>query len=46
MHNTKRQCDSVVLNMHAPTKDISDDTKDGFYEELQRVFYQFSKYMI
>jgi hypothetical protein len=24
--------------------DKSDDTKDSFFEELQHVFYQFSKY--
>jgi hypothetical protein len=27
-------CD--ILNMHAPTKDKCDDTKDSFYEELEQ----------
>jgi hypothetical protein len=27
-----------VLNVLAPTEDKSDDTKDMFYEELERVF--------
>jgi hypothetical protein len=29
--------------MHAPTEDKSDDTKDGFYEELEHVFHKFPK---
>jgi len=39
-----RGCD--ILNLHAPTDDKSDDTKDSFYMELERVFDQFSKYHI
>jgi hypothetical protein len=27
----------VILNVHAPSKDKSDDTKDSFYKELERV---------
>jgi hypothetical protein len=38
-------CD-IVLNVHAPTKDKCDDTKDSFYEELGGVFDQFPKYHI
>jgi hypothetical protein len=30
--------------MHASTEDKCDDTKDSFYEELDRVFYPFPKY--
>jgi hypothetical protein len=30
-----------VLNLHASTKDRSDDIKDSFYDELQHVFNQF-----
>jgi hypothetical protein len=31
--------------VHAPTEDKSDDKKEGlFYEELERVVYQFPKY--
>jgi hypothetical protein len=28
--------------VHAPTEDKSDDTKDSYYEELERVLDQFS----
>jgi hypothetical protein len=35
-------CDTV-LNVHAPTEDKCDDTKDSFYEEQEDVFDQFSK---
>jgi hypothetical protein len=28
----------IVLNVHAPTEDETDDVKDSFYEELERVF--------
>jgi len=35
-----RGCDIIVLNVHAPT----DDTKDSFYMELERVLNQFRKY--
>jgi len=27
----------IVMNVHAPTEDKSDDTKDSFYEELECV---------
>jgi hypothetical protein len=30
-----RWCDIIVLNVHTPTKDKCDDTKDSFYEELE-----------
>jgi hypothetical protein len=33
-----RWCHIIVLNVHAPTKDKTDDVKDSFYEELERVF--------
>jgi hypothetical protein len=33
----------IVLNAHAPTEDKSDNTKDNFYEELERVFNPFLK---
>jgi len=29
-------CDIIDLNVHAPTEDKSDDTKDDFYEGLGR----------
>jgi hypothetical protein len=31
----------IVLNVHAPTEDKTDDVKDSFYEELERVFHKF-----
>jgi hypothetical protein len=31
-------CDNIVLNVHSPTQNKIDDTKDSFYEELERVF--------
>jgi hypothetical protein len=32
-----RWCQVIVLNVHAPTEDKTDDVKDSFYEELERV---------
>jgi hypothetical protein len=32
--------------MHAPTEDKSDDTKAGFYKEVECVFDQFLNYHI
>jgi isopentenyldiphosphate isomerase len=40
-----RWCHVIVLNVHAPTEDKTDDVKDSFYEELEQVFDQFSKYI-
>jgi hypothetical protein len=37
-------CHIIVLNVHASTEDKTDDVKDGFYEELERVFDKFPKY--
>jgi exonuclease III len=37
-------CHIIVLNVHAPTKDKTDDVKDIFYEELESVFDKFPKY--
>jgi hypothetical protein len=37
-------CHIIVLNVHAPTVDKTDDIKDSFYEELERVFDKFPKY--
>jgi hypothetical protein len=39
-----RWCDIVVLNVHGPTEDKTDDVKDSFYEELERVFDKFPNY--
>jgi hypothetical protein len=34
----------IVLNVHAPSEEKNDDSKDSFYEELGQVFYHFPKY--
>jgi hypothetical protein len=34
----------IVLNVHVPTEDKTDDVKDSFYEELECVFDKFPKY--
>jgi hypothetical protein len=34
----------IVLNVHVPCEDKSDDVMDSFYEELGRVFDQFPRY--
>jgi hypothetical protein len=39
-----RWCHVIVLNVHAPTEDKTDDVKGSFYEELERVFDKFAKY--
>jgi hypothetical protein len=39
-----RWCNIIVVNVHAPCEDTSDDIKDSFYEELGRVFDQFPRY--
>jgi hypothetical protein len=41
-----RWCNIIVLNVHAPTEDKSDDSKDSFYEELEQVFDHFPRYHI
>jgi hypothetical protein len=37
-------CHIIVLNIHAPTEDKTDDVEGSFYEELERVFNKFPKY--
>jgi hypothetical protein len=39
-----RWCHIIVLNVHAPTEDKTDDVKDSFYKELEGVFDKFLKY--
>jgi hypothetical protein len=39
-----RWCNIIVLNVHAPNEDKSDDSKDSFYEELEQVFDHFPRY--
>ena len=38
------RCNVIFLNVLATSEEKSDDSKDGFYEELEHVFYHFSKY--
>jgi len=35
---------NIVLNVHAPSEEKSDDPIDSFYEELEQVFDHFHKY--
>jgi hypothetical protein len=44
VYNTKRSWCDIFLGVHAPTEYKSDDKKDSFNEELERVFYQFAMY--
>jgi hypothetical protein len=32
---------NIVFNVHAPSENKSDDSKDSFYEELEQIFYLF-----
>ena len=34
-----RGCNIIVLNVHAPSEEKSDDSKDSFYKELEQVFF-------
>jgi hypothetical protein len=38
-------CHIIVLNVHAPTEDKTDNVKDS-YEELERVIDKFRKYHV
>jgi hypothetical protein len=37
-------CNTVILNVHAPCKNKSNDVKDSFYEEPACEFDQFPRY--
>ena len=39
-----RWCNIIVLNVHAPSEEKSDNSKASFYEELEHVFDHFPKY--
>jgi hypothetical protein len=39
-----RWCSIIVLNVHSPYEDKTDDVKDSFYEEIACVFDQFPRY--
>jgi hypothetical protein len=36
-----RWCNIIVLNVHAPSEEESDESKDRFYEELKQVLIIF-----
>ena len=33
-----RWCNIIVLNVHTPSEEKSDESKDSFYKELEHVF--------
>ena len=37
-------CNMIVLNVHVPSEEKIDNSKDSFYEELEQVFKHFPKY--
>ena len=39
-------CNIIVLNVHAPSEEKSDDSKASFYEELEQAFDNLPKYHI
>jgi len=41
-----RWCNIIVLNVHRPSEEKTDGSKDRFCEELEQVSYYFSKYHI
>jgi hypothetical protein len=41
---TGRWCHIIVLNVHPPTENKSDDVKDSFYGKVESVFDKFPKY--
>jgi hypothetical protein len=41
-----RWCNIIALNLHAPSEDKCDDSKDSFYDELEQVFDHFPRYHI
>jgi exonuclease III len=41
-----RWCEVIVLNVHGPTEDKTDEVNDSFYEEFGPMFDKFSKYHV
>ena len=37
-------CNIIVLNVHVPNEEKTDDSKYIFYEEFEQVFYNFLNY--
>jgi len=38
-----RLCNIIVLNVHTPNEEKSDDSKGSLYEEIEQVFVHFPK---
>ena len=36
-------CNIIVLNVHAPSEEKSDDSKDSFYKKIEQFFKHFPK---
>ena len=36
-----RWCNTIILNVHAPSEEKSDDSKDSFHEEIEQIFDNF-----
>jgi hypothetical protein len=43
---TGHWCNIIVLNVHAPTEEKSDDSEDSLYKELEQVFEHFPKFQM
>jgi exonuclease III len=41
-----RWCHVIVLNVHVSIKDKTDDVKNSFYKDMERVFDKFPKYHV
>ena len=41
---TGHWCNIIFLNVHAPSEEKGDDSKDRFYDKLEQVFVHFYKY--
>jgi len=39
-----RWCNIIVVNVHAPSEEKIEESKDSFYKELEQVFDHFPKY--
>ena len=37
-HNRDASPENIVLNVHVPSEEKSDVSKDSFYEELEQIF--------
>ena len=44
MHSLRGRWCNIVRNVHAPSEEKSDSSKDSFYEEFEQAFDHFPKY--